>query len=53
MYELGGKIMEEFIRLRPKMYSYLTDDYIEEKKAKGTKKSIIKRRVKFEGYRKQ
>ena len=24
--ELGGKIMARFIRLRPKMYSYLIDD---------------------------
>ena len=25
-YELGGKIMTEFVALRPKTYSYLTDD---------------------------
>ena len=24
--ELGGKIMKEFVALRPKCYSYLTDD---------------------------
>ena len=24
--ELGGKIMTEFVALRPKFYSYLTDD---------------------------
>ena len=36
--ELGGKIITEFVTLRPKTYSYLTDDGKEDKKAKGTKK---------------
>ena len=45
--ELGGKIMTEFGALRPKTYSYLTDDCEEDKKAKGTKKCVIKRRLKF------
>ena len=36
--ELGGKIMTEFVALRPKTYSYLTDDCKEDKKGKGTKK---------------
>ena len=35
--ELGGKIITEFVTLRPKTYSYLTDDGKEDKKAKGTK----------------
>ena len=39
--ELGGKIMTEFVALRPKTYSYLTDDCKEEKKVKGTKKCVI------------
>ena len=45
--ELGGKIMTEFVALRLKTYSYLTDDCKEDKKAKGTKKCVIKRRLKF------
>ena len=45
--ELGGKIMTEFVALRPKTYSYLTDDCEEDKKTKGTKKCVIKRRLKF------
>ena len=45
--ELGGKIMKEFVVLRPKTYSYLTDDFEEDKKAKGTKKCVIKRELKF------
>ena len=35
--ELGGEIITEFVTLRPKTYSYLTDDSKEVKKAKGTK----------------
>ena len=49
--ELGGKIITEFITLRPKTYSYLTDDYKEDKKAKGTKKCVIKRMIKFNDYK--
>ena len=37
--KLGVKIMTEFPVLRPKTYSYLTDDSDKNKKAKGTKKS--------------
>ena len=32
--ELGGRIITEFVALRPKTYSYLTDDCKEDKKAK-------------------
>ena len=49
--ELGGKIMREFVALRPKTYSYLTGDCKEDKKAKGTKKCVIKRRLKFSDYK--
>ena len=49
--ELVGKIMKEFCALRAKTYAYLMDDDIEKKKAKGTKKSIIKRRLMFENYK--
>ena len=48
--ELGGKIMKEFCAPRAKTYSYLKDDDSEEKKAKGTNKCIIKRRIKFKDY---
>ena len=50
--ELGGKIITEFVTLRPKTYSYLTDDGKEDKKAKGTKKCVIKRMIKFDDYKK-
>ena len=32
-------------------YSHLTDDGSEDKKAKGTKKCVIKRKLKFENYK--
>ena len=50
--ELGGKIITEFVTLRPKTYSYLTDDGKEDKKAKGTKKCVIKKMIKFYDYKK-
>ena len=50
--ELGGEIITEFVALRPKTYSYMTDEFIEAKKAKGTKKCVIKKMLKFEDYKK-
>ena len=41
--ELGGKSMTEFVALRSKTYSYLMEDGNGDKKAKGTKKCVIKR----------
>ena len=49
--ELGGKIITEFITLKPKTYSYLTDDCKEDKKAKGIKKCVIKRMIKFNDFK--
>ena len=50
--ELGGKISMEFVTLTPKTYSFLTDDGKEDKKAKGTKKCVIKKMIKFNDYKK-
>ena len=50
--KLGGKIIMEFVTLRPKTYSFLTDDDKEDKKAKVTKKCIIKKMIKFNDYKK-
>ena len=36
-FELGGKIMTEFVTNRAKTYAYLIEDGSEHKKAKGTK----------------
>ena len=50
--ELGGKIIMEFVTLIPETYSYLTGDGKEDKKAKGTKKCVIKKMIKFNDYKK-
>ena len=42
--EIGGKIMTEFCALK-------LDDDIEIKKAKGTKKCIVKKELMFESYK--
>ena len=49
--ELGGKIMIEFVGLRAKTYAYLMDDDSEHKKAKGTKKCVIKRGLMVKNYK--
>ena len=46
--ELGGKILTEFCVLRAKAQVYKLDDGTEMKKAKGTKKCIVKRELMFE-----
>ena len=60
--ELGEKIMIEVVPLKPKTYAYLMDGYSNDdyeknkvinprnKKAKGTKKCIIKKKIMFENY---
>ena len=57
--ELGGKIMKEFCAIRAKTYAYLingynNDDYdsekIKNKKSKGIKKCVMKRRTIFKSY---
>ena len=45
--ELGGKIMKKFLELRAKTYAYLIDDDNEKKKAKRTKKCVIKKLLQF------
>ena len=49
--ELGGQIMKEFVELRSKTYSYLKGNNDEDKKAKDTKKCVIKRKIKFQDYK--
>ena len=41
--EAGGKIIEEFVGLRAKLYSYKMFEGKEEKKCKGIKKSVVKK----------
>ena len=49
--ELGGKIMTEFVALRPKLYSYKKLDGAEDKRCKGIKKCVVKRTLTFEDYK--
>ena len=55
--ELGPKIMEEFVALRPKTHTFLRDDNGEKKKKKKKKRSkrhkkyVLKRKLKFEDYK--
>ena len=49
--ELGGKIMTEFVALRPKLYSYKKLDGSEEKKCKGIKKCVVKKTLTFEDHK--
>ena len=49
--KIGGKIMKEIVAFRSKTYSYLMDDGGSDKKAKETKKCVIKRRLKFNDYK--
>ena len=48
---LGGKIMTEFVALRPKLYSYKKLDGSEDKKCKGIKKCAVKKTLTFEDYK--
>ena len=54
--ELNGKIMIEFIALRAKTYAFTEineeDELEEHKKAKGTKKCLIKKHLNFDLYKK-
>ena len=51
--ELGRKIMKEFVAFRAKTYPYLMedDDDSEKKKARGTKKCVIKPELMFKNYK--
>ena len=49
--ELGGGIMEEFVALKPKMYSYKVSN-AEFKKCKGVKKCVVKGNIRYKDYKK-
>ena len=49
--ELRGKIMTEFVALRPMLYSYKKLDGSEDKKCKGIKKCVVKKTLTFEDYK--
>ena len=47
--ELGGQLLTEFIGIRPKMYSYVGEE--SGKRAKGVKKSVLKKTITHDDYR--
>ena len=49
--ELGGQIVKEFVELRAKTCCYLKDKNDKSEKAKGTKKCVLKNKLKFHGYK--
>ena len=49
--EAGGRIIEEFIGLRAKLYSYKMFEGKEEKKCKGIKKSVVRKDISHEDYK--
>ena len=53
--EVGGKVVDEFVGLRAKLYSYKIFDGKESKKCKGVKgvkKSVVKKSIDHEDYKK-
>ena len=50
--EVGGKVIDEFVGLRPKLYSYKMFESEESKKCKGVKKSVVKKSIAHEDYKK-
>ena len=50
--KLGGKIMTEFVALRPKLYAYRKLNGVEDKRCKGIKKCVVKKTLDFDDYRK-
>ena len=50
--EAGGKVIDEFVGLRAKLYSYKMFEGEESKKCKGVKKSVVKKSIAHEDYTK-
>ena len=48
---MGGKIITEFVALKPKANAYLYDDGNDHKEAKGTKKCVIKQKLMFQNFK--
>ena len=50
--EAAGGVIDEFVGLRAKLYSYKMLEGEESKKCKGVKKSVIKKTITHEDYKK-
>ena len=51
-YEATGKVIDEFVGLRAKLYSYKMFEGKEGKKCKGVKKLVVKKGIAHEDYKK-
>ena len=49
--EVGGKVIDEFVGLRAKLYSFKMFEGEEIKKCKGVKKSMVKKSIIHENYK--
>ena len=50
--EAAGEVIDEFVGLRAKLYSYKMLKGKESKKCKGVKKSVVKKSIVHEDYKK-
>ena len=50
--EAGGQVIDEFVGLRAKLYTYRMFEGEESKKCKGVKKSVVKNSISHEDYKK-
>ena len=50
--EAGGKVIDEFVGLRAKLYSFKMLEGEESKKSKGVKKLVVKKSITHEDYKK-
>ena len=48
--EVGGKQITKFVGLRPKLYSFKIEESNTNKKCKGIKKNVVKKKIEFEDY---
>ena len=48
--EVAGRQITHFVGLRPKMYSFKIEESKTNKKCKGIKKNVVKKKIEFEDY---
>ena len=48
--EVAGKQITHFVGLRPKLYSFKIENWMEVRKCKGIKKNVVKKGINFEDY---
>ena len=49
--ECAGRLIAEYVCLRPKMYSILEDNRSNIKKTKGIKKNAVKKKIRYELFK--